>query len=215
MIFEEIVNEVCDRLNYSSDDAKARVGRAINSRYRRVTSSIGLIDSRRTQVSKAATVGNQLLVFSGIEKVNAVIDKSSGTDVVLEEITVDEMHNRSIGDLPHAYAIYSVTSTTVTIKLDCIPTTTFTLYADGLITVTTLNGSQAPAFSESFHDVLIYGAMADEYRKMEKVELAHDAETDFEHRLSDLRMFLAKSAYLDIYQSKNSIKGLWWKDNWN
>lgn len=212
MIFDEIVSTVCNTLNLSSDDAKARVSAEVNARYRRVTSGIGMATSRQTQVLKAATIGNPDLVFSGITKITAVIDKSSGKDDPLTEITYDEWHTEPARQQPPTkYAVYLMGTSTVTVKLNCIPTTTFTLYADGIVNLSTLSGSQSPAFDEDFHDILVFGAMSDEYRRLEKVQLQKDAETDFEHRVSDLKMFIAKSGYLDIYQGKASEKANWWE----
>jgi hypothetical protein len=48
-----------------------------------------------------------------------------------------------------------------------IPQAAFTLQADGYERADTLTGSQEPAFRESFHDILIEGVLADEYRKLE------------------------------------------------
>lgn len=212
MIFEQIVSEVCDRLNLSSDDAKSRVGRYVNTRYRRVTSSIGLDTSRRTQVSKIASIGNRFIEFTGINKLFAVIDKTDPQqDIVLEQITVDEMHITPIRtEPPRHYAVYNMSNDTVNIEIDCIPATTFTLYADGMSTVTTLSGGQAPQFPEDFHDILVFGALADEYRKLQQVQLQHDAETDYERRLSDLRGFIAKSAYLDQTQGRYNDRSFRW-----
>lgn len=213
--FLELVNEVTDRLNLTSDQAISRVGREINSRYKRVTSSIGLITSRRAQVTKVVTIGNKSVAFSGITHIDAVIDKSSGNDVILREATVDELREApDVGEPPKTYAVFSTTTTTVTILLDGTPATAYTLYADGLATASTLAGSGSPAFAEDFHDILVFGAVADELRKMEKPQLADVAEADFERRLSDLRMFIAKSAYLDQFQGKTVNDKNWWKDRW-
>lgn len=292
MIFEELVQEICERLNLTSDEAKSRVGREINSRYRRVTSSIGLQTSRYLQTSKVSTIGNRTVTFTGIEKVMAVIDKNSGKDIPLTEITFDEMHITPVkSEPPRKFAVINMHPTSVDIYLDCIPSNygsqlatvasggtgyavndiltlvggTFTeagtfkvttidasgvitgvtfvgagtytvaasspvsttggtgtgatltvtfgghiLYADGHTTLTTLSGNQAPDFPESFHDILIFGVMADEYRKMEKFQFYQASEADFERRLSDLRMWIAKSAYKDIYQGKYTGRNLRW-----
>lgn len=216
MIFEELIQETMERLNLSSDEARSRIGREINSRYRRATSSIGMETSRRTTVTKTATIGNRTMTFSGIEKIIAVIDKSggSGHDVVLSQVTFDEMHNLPLKKQPpRHYAVTNTHAQTVDIYMDCTPTTAFTLYADGHISLTTLAGGTAPDFPESFHDILIFGAMADEYRKMEKLQFARDCEADYERRLSDLRMWIAKSAYTTLYAGKNkdTTRSNWWQ----
>ena len=207
MTFEQLTAEICEALNLTSDEAKSRVGRRLNSRYRRVTTTIGLETSRRAQVSKAATIGNSQLTFEGIEKIIAVIRKDSGRDVPIVQVLYDELLKMSIvTEPPSHFAVYRMGTNTVTIAMNCVPTTTFTLYADGHESIATLSGGQTPAFPESFHDILIFGVLADEYRKMEKIGLQKEAESDYERRLSDLRMWIAKSGYLDIIQGKNSSR---------
>lgn len=204
MTFDELVAETCERLNLTSDEAKSRVGRELNSRYRRVTSRIGMETTRRSQVSKAATIGNRTITFTGAEKIIAIIDKTSGKDVVLAQVTMDDMHNLPIKKQPpRHYAISRMHRNSVDVYLDCTPTTAFILYADIHTDLSTLAGSQSPDFPESFHEILIFGAMGDEYRKMEKGSLAQSCELDFEKCLSDLRMWIAKTAYLDPYQGKS------------
>ena len=276
-------------MNLTSDQAISRIGREINSRYRRVTSSLGLATSRPVEVSAAVTLGSQYVTFSGMTKVISVHNRGAGLllhEVTLEEIPVIQISETGTADsgstttlvdtertealttdhvgsviqftsgtlsgqssvitsftpgtdtivfspavstsvlVGHTYiilagnedderdfAIYSTTAITVTIVLNSIPTTAHTLYAEGLSNVASLSGSGTPAFAEDFHDILVFGAVADELRKMEKVQLAKDAEDDFERRLSDLRMFIAKSAYLDMYQGKTNSERNWWALN--
>jgi hypothetical protein len=211
MTVNELVSHIADELNITSDESLARVTRELNKRYKQVTSAIGLIPSRREEVSKAATIGNRFIVFSGIEKVDTVYRKNNTTNILLQEITHEEMLEITPRDEPpQKYSIFSVTATTVTVWLDCTPTTTFTLYASGLADVSTLTGLSVPAFPESFHDILIYGVCADEYRRKEKADLAKESEQNFERRLSDLKMFLAKSAWLDIHRGKYTPSDGWW-----
>jgi hypothetical protein len=217
MTFNDLVNEVCDRLNLTSDQAIARVGREVNSRYKRVTSSIGLATSRRvaTPIPIDSIIDNHYLVFVGIEKITSVLDRSTTATIVLMERTLEEMATIPLtGGMPRNYAIYSMGAQTVTILVDSDDTDPSLLFADGLEIAETLSGSQTPAFPESFHDILIFGAVADELRKMEKQAFARDAEGDFDRRLSDLRMFIAKSAYFDLYQGKTVNATGWWKDTW-
>lgn len=216
MVMEEIITEACERLNLTSDTARSRVAREINNRYKRITSSIGLVTSRFTSVTALAVIGNRTMTFTGIEKITAVVDKSDPSqDIVLGQLTPDEMHITPIRtEPPRNYAITRMHGTSVEVELDCLPATAFTLYADGYVTVTSLSGSDVPDFPESFHDILVWGVMADEYRKMEKMPLMIDAEQNYEKRLSDLRMFIAKSAYLDIYQGRYNGKAFrWTRDN--
>jgi hypothetical protein len=205
MTFAEIVALVTDQLNQTSVDAQMRVGRKVNDRYRRVTSTIGVVAPRRTSVSATAVVGEQTLTFEGVEKIYNVQDRSdSACYRLLEEVSVDEiLEQSSVSDSTCSrFAIYNTTSTTVTILMDCVPSTTFDLYAEGLASPTIMSGTNEPAFAASFHDILYYGALADEYRKLMRKDLADDAERMYEKRLSELRMSIAASAYMDLYQGK-------------
>lgn len=207
----ELTLEVMDRLNLSSPEAAARIVRELNTRYKRVTSSIGLVTSRRAPITQAATIGNRDVTFSAIEKIDNVYRKVGTKNILLDEITFEEMIDADIvTDPPTKYCIVNVLPTSVKIRLNSVPATGFNLYADGLASALNLAGDDSPAFPESYHDILVYGAMADEYKKMEKFDLAKDSEADFENRLSDLRMFIAKSAFLDIYQGKSQERYGWW-----
>ena len=201
-----------DRLNLTSDQAISRVGREVNARYKRVSSSIGLAVSRRVYDIAVQTVtDDKYLTFTGVEKIEVVKDVTTvDQPIALVERLPGEMDGLVIKDSqPRNYAIFSVTHNTVTILVDSNVVEDAFIKADGLETAETLSGALTPAFAESFHDVLVFGAVADELKKMEKFQLARDAEDDFERRLSDLRMFIAKSAYLDMYQGKTSEK-IWW-----
>lgn len=214
MTFLELVNEVTDRLNLTSDQAISRVGREINSRYKRVTSSIGLASSRRVyDVAVQSVTDDKYLTFTGIEKIEVVKDITvEDQPVILIERLLNEMDGLPLmSSQPRNYAVFSVTSNTVTIRVDSDVVEDQFIKADGLETADTLSGALTPAFSESFHDILVFGAVADELKKMEKFQLAKDAEQDFERRLSDLRMFLAKSDYLDIHQGKANSSVEWWR----
>jgi hypothetical protein len=206
MTFTEIKTEIAARLNLTSTEALDRIGREINARYQRIiTTAIGLVTSRRTQVQADVTLGVQTLTFTGIEKVISVIDKTSGSDRILDHVSVDELKQGSIGTAaPNKFAIYRMNAGSVEILMDTIPQAALTLYADGHETASTLSGAQEPGFSESFHDILIEGVLADEYRKLEKLPLAAASEAVYERRLGELRMWIAKSAFQDIYQGKTA-----------
>jgi hypothetical protein len=211
MTLNEMILYVADAMNLSSVEAKARVGRSLNVRYKRVTSAIGLITSRREEATAVATIGDREIVFEEIERVDTVFRKVGTKNIILDELTNDEMVDLNPRDEPPtAYSIFNVAPRSVTIMLDCVPTTGFTLYAHGLADASTLSNTTSPAFPESFHDVLIHGAMADEYRKAEKPQQARECEVYFEQRLSDLKMFIAKSTYLELYPGKHRKSAGWW-----
>jgi hypothetical protein len=66
-----------------------------------------------------------------------------------------------------------------------------------------------PAFAEDYHDILVYGPLGLEYNRMEKPDMGriYNFEDErrpglFQVRASQLRYYIAKSAYLDIYQAR-------------
>jgi hypothetical protein len=220
----ELVEYIAADLNTPSQEIKTRIGHELNVRYRQVTSSIGMIPTRRVQVDEIFIGANDVstLSFSDIEKIDIVFrydvpypDAPESTDkpILLREITFDELLTKTIRtDFPTLYCIRSTSPTSVTVQFDCVPAvdTNIIMYASGLAKATTLSNNDQPAFPESFHDILIHGVKADEYRRREKHNLAKECEALFQQRLSDLRMFFAKSAYLDIYRGKHTPSMGWW-----
>lgn len=205
MTFSEIVGAVQARLNLSSTESATRIGVTVNDFYKQLTSSLGINVVRRSTVSATVTLGVTTVTFTGVEKLVNVVDRSTTPYRVLKEITIEELRQRqpSANGFASYYCIVDYDATTVTIEMDCIPQTAFDLYADGFITLSTLSGSNVPAFPESFHDILVDGALTNEYLKMEKASLASIQKTRYEARLSDLRMWIAKSSYLDIHHGKS------------
>lgn len=205
MTHQELVEEIMEQLNLRSDESRVRVGRAVNTRYKRVTSAIGLASSRRgVAVSGLTDIDSAEVTFIGIDKVDRIIDSRSGTIKLLNEVTFDEMReiNPTTGDSPQRWCVQSMRASTVIIRLDAVAATQYELTADGLLTASTLESNDEPQFPEDYHDVLVFGVLADEYRKAEKLELSREMEGTFERRLSDLRMFIAKSSYLTIRQNQ-------------
>lgn len=208
-----------DRLNLSSPEARTRIGLRVNDRYRRITSSIGLITTRRLidSVTIDPTDIDSTLpdyTVDDLEKILKVtLMTSADTPRTLREVTYDELTNVGTNDaLPRVWAVKRVGSHEVTITFDGFPATdTFDVKFEGYELSTVLADDAEPVFPEDFHDILVEGAMSDELRKMEKAPLAQMAEAKYEQRLSDLRMFIAKSAYLDIVQGKDKPGYLWYQ----
>src|SRR5688572_4551852 len=128
MTFTELRTEIMDRLNLSSTDASTRVGRAINRKYRLITSSIGLQLSRRSTAQATATIGVSTLTFTNTEKIINVFNRAVTPYKLLTEVTVDELREEmpfAANDNPTKYAISSHTADTVTILLNRVPQTGF------------------------------------------------------------------------------------------
>src|SRR3990167_561039 len=207
MTFAELKTEIKDRLSYTSTDSDTRVGRLINKIYREITTTVGLDVSRNSATSVAVTIGNAAVTFTGAEKVLSVwILDSSTRPTILEEVLYAELSDLVIvdSDKPRKWAVKSTASNSVTIKLDAQPETAYTLYADIFGEIADLSSSNEPAFPESFHDIIIEGVLKEEYQRLEKPALSDRSEARFQRRLSDLRMFIAKSNFREVYQGKNS-----------
>jgi hypothetical protein len=220
MTFTELVTEVMARTRQTSDEAKTRIGRELNDRHRRITSSLGLATSRRGPVVSSATVvGNPEVSFSNVEKLFDVFLTGSARRV-LSEITFDQWRNRNswapASGSPTSYAISHWTADKVFLALDPVPSAAgVTLEADALISLATLTDvapNNVPVFAASFHDVLMYGALADEWMQLKQDDLMNKAEALYEQRLSELRYFIAKDAYLVIVQGGTGglNRGAYW-----
>lgn len=203
MTFTDIQTEIADRLNLTATASLTRIGRSINERYKWMVSSMGL-DTVQTQlgITATTTIGSRELTFT-CEKLLSVYNTTFDPAQVLDEASVDELRNEVQGTDPaQRYAVLRMGASTVTIFLDSTPTTQYVLTADALVNVSTLSGTNVPAFPEDFHNILVYGGMATELEKMEKYDMAKIQEGRFQQRLGELRLYIAKSAYLEIYQGK-------------
>lgn len=210
MTFTEIQTEILDRLNLTSTTATTRVGRAINRKYRLVTSAIGLEISRRATVQATCTIGVSTLEFTNVEKIINVFNRAVTPYLRLTPLTIDELRDLQPypgNNKPTNYAVIAHTDDSVTIEINRIPQTAIVLYADVHQAVADLSGSQEPAFPESFHEVLIEGVLADEYMKLEKPALAQVSDQRKEKILSDLRLWVAKGGP-EIYAGKTSDSSL-------
>jgi len=209
------VAEVADRCDLTSATALTRIGREVNERYRWLASSVGFSTIQLVPgVTASTTIGSRSLVFGAtgtpVEKLLTVYNAAYTPPQVLGQISWDQMRNQSLStDPPQQYAIQTMGDHTVTIYLGSTPATVYALTADVLANLTSLSGTNAPAFAEDYHNILVYGVLGSEYMRMEKPELArvYDNESDrtpglFQTRAAQLRYYIAKSAYLDIYQAR-------------
>ena len=209
--FTDLQNEVADRLNLTSAQALARIGRSINERYRWMASSCGLQTMVRATSVAPTVIGTAQLTFSlsstggGVEKIFSVFDATTSPPRMLNEVTFDQLRQTtSTGDPASNYAIALMGANTVTIQLNTVPASVYSLTADCESNMATLSGTMSPAFSEDYYNILTYFAMSVELDKMEKYDLASKQFTLSESRLSEYRLFIAKSAYLDIAQGVRS-----------
>jgi hypothetical protein len=206
MTFDAIVTEVMARTRQTSSEATTRIGRAVNDRHRRVTSTLGLQVSRFS--TESAVIGE-----APLEPAQAVFPLAKLTTVyllvparlVLQEITLDQYRSRVVASdatgTPTVYAVTLMVESKTEIRVyPTPPNLTTTLWADGLAPMADLVGTAVPSMPTDFHDILMHGALADEWQQLKQDDLSTRSEAMYETRLSELRYFIAKSNCLAIAQ---------------
>lgn len=205
MTFLELQNQVMDRLNLTSTDARTRIKVELNLRYAEVQSSVNLDRTRRGIIQFTTASGQSYTTASGVAKVLSVYDPVF-LRRPLGEVTVNQIRLMdaplAVQGNPYLYAIEHHVNDAVTLLLFPQPQAVQTLQADALLEGTNMvDDDDEPAFPTDYHDILIQGVLADELMKMEKARpLAEKAEAKFEKRLGELRYFIIKSAYLKLQQ---------------
>lgn len=201
MTYKEIQDQIMARLNLTSTDARTRIKYLINDRYRAVASSPNLARARYGKVNFPVTSGNPLSTQTNLAKLLTLYDpvylKRPLREVALPQIR--EMDAAEITEgIPYCYAIEKQTNIDITVHLYPKPTNTYNLEADVLLAFTPLvNDTDIPQFPADFHDLLVDAVMADELLKLEKATpLATISRQRYEDRLSQLRYFVIKSAWL-------------------
>jgi hypothetical protein len=201
MTYKEIQDQIMARLNLTSTEARTRIKGLINDRYRAVTSSTGLGRSRRDTVSVPVTAGNAIAMMTGVAKLFTLFD-TVNLKAPLKEVSLDalrEMDSPEITEgVSYLYAIKRQQGSTIVLQLFPKPSSSYSLSADVLAAfVPLVADSDKPAFPDDFHDLLVDAVMADELLKLEKATpLAAISRQRFEQRLSELRYFIVKSAWL-------------------
>jgi len=211
MTFLELQDQVMNRLNLTSSDARTRIKVELNLRYAQVQSTVNLDRTRRGQASFTTVSGNSLTTASGIAKVLSVFDPTILMNV-LGEVTVNQIRlmdaPQQVTGIPFLYAINNHINNAVTLRLFPQPTAANVLQADVLLAGTNMvEDTDEPSFPTDFHDCLVYGVCADELLKMDKARpLAISMEERYKERVSELRYFVIKSAYLHLTQQDNYLQ---------
>lgn len=201
MTFTEIRTAVLDYCSLSSTEATARVGRAVNRHYRRITSTLGLEAARFVTRSATTTNGQQYVTFSEIEKIDRVFDTTASDARLLTEVSIDRQRTTQASQgQPETWALRNTDADSAVILLDTVPQTAYTLQADGWATLADLSGTDEPVFPESFHDILVWAVIAEELLKKEKDKLAQQYAAKAERLLGELRFHLADSPARDTQQ---------------
>lgn len=208
-----------ERTNLTSTAAQTRIGVEVNEVYRELVSSMGLETAIRSTTTALSVDGSRYVTFGGGGEADSVIKLLSvylPTSVatppsnVLWSATFDELRNALVGTWPpRRYAISRMGPVSVEVFLDCTATDSVSeLHADCLLASDTMTSTDQPYFPENFHDILVYGVLAIEFDIMEKPDRVKWANAKYESRASDLRMWIAKDAYLRIHQGKTAGYGV-------
>lgn len=206
MTFLELQDAVLDRVNLSSTEARARVSRNLNIRYRRVQSTLQLDKTRRGSVDITTTSGVPTVTVSGVAKLLGLYDPNvlhrPLDEKTLAEIEARTAHN-ALTSTPTDFAIDEHLNDLVILRFYPIPDGAYALEGDCLLAGTDMDeDDDEPTLPTDFHDVLMEGALADELIKMEKFKEAAAKEQVYEKRLSDLRYFIAKTRLTQASQSR-------------
>lgn len=212
MTYTEIVTHIADRINLKGDAAMARIGTNVNMRHREILSSLGISQvAKGTSATATATIASRFITFGpspvAVIKILAVYNTtvSATQPPILDELTRDEMLHTTLGsDPPTAYCVYTMGERSVTIQVNAIAATGYTLTADVEGNTSQLSGALSPSFDEDYHDILVNMTMSDELEKAEKYDKAKEKMKQAERRMGELRLQVAKSAMKGLRQGSRS-----------
>ena len=207
MTFDQIVADICGRMNLVSDEAIARVGQAVNRHYKRVTATIGLEPVRYVTRTAQTALDSDTVTFSGIEKIDRVFERDSdGVVRTLRPISVAQMRqSQEMQGDRSSYCVLHQSADTVTILLPGLALAITDLYADGWTTLAEMSGSDKPTLPESFHDILVFAVVAEEYLRKEKTDLADRFAKQADEQLRELRFHIADAPPIDWRQGNQVI----------
>lgn len=214
MTFKEVQDSVMGRVNQTSTVARDRIKGFINLRCRDVQTTVNLGSVRRGSVDCTTISGESFIIPSGVIKPLTV--RLPALNRVFGERSVDQLRvfdpaEQWVG-APELFAIYKTLPDGVELMLMPQPDGAYDLTMDAVLRGTDMTqDDDVPGFPEDFHDILIYGALADEYDHLEKEDESVKAETKYERRMSQLRYFVQKSIYLHRMQSGYMFSNWeWW-----
>jgi hypothetical protein len=215
--FKNIQDRVMARTNLTSTDARSRLKNHINERLRRVATSTNVGRVRFGSVSINTVANVNTITSTGLVKI--VTASIPAENQILDERTTDQLRNYdtdvSQNGVPRFFAVKAVNATTLTVQLYPEPDAIYAVVLEGILTGTDLSAdADVPGLPEDFHDILIFGALADELPHLQRTDEAAYYEDKFEKRLSDLKYFLAKSAYLRRPEMGNVFSHWWLAGVW-
>jgi hypothetical protein len=205
------------RTNLTTTAARDRIKAYVNERLRRVATSTNVGRVRFGSVSINTVANVNTITSTGLVKI--VTASIPAENQILDERTTDQLRSYdtdvSQNGVPRFFAVKAVNATTLTVQLYPEPDAIYAVVLEGILTGTDLSAdADVPGLPEDFHDVLIFGALADELPHLQRTDEAAYYEDKFEKRLSDLKYFLAKSAYLRRVETGNVFSHWWLAGVW-
>lgn len=207
MTFDDLKRAVKDHCNLTSDAADARIGASLNAHYKRITAKLGMDAARDVTRTVSTTLGQQAVTFTNIEKIHRILDTTDTSNIrLLMEVSLHQQRStQPTSGQPTSWAARSTTSSSVTVLLDTVPQSAYTLQADGVSNLTDLTGDDEPAFPSSFHSMLAWYVISEELLKKEKDRQALVFQQKADTALSDLVFQYADSHTLETRQRDSSI----------
>lgn len=213
MTFKQIQDRVLARTNLTTTVARTRVKEFINERLRRVATSVNVGRVRAGSVSVNTVANNNAITTTGLVHIKAITIPAQ--NMMLDERTVEQLRTYdpdiSENGIPRYYAVRKVNATTLELMLYPEPDAIYAVTIDGILTGTDLTADgDIAGLPEDFHDILIYGALADEYPHLKDTDMSVYFETKFDERVKDLRYYMAKSAWLRRTEPGRDPWLYWW-----
>lgn len=223
MTFDDIVDMVCLDLNITSPSSITRVGTHVNRRYQQVMDALGMNVFARVSFDLELEPGTRTQTLDEtttpvVQRIVSLYRQGDASDNLcpLDELTFEEMQHEipGTGDATK-WSRVRMGPTSTTFMLNSTVPDGQTLMVEGEEHASVLADDDVPAFTESFHDVLVFGAKADELRKMEKFPLAKEFEGDernpsgsynFQGRLAQLRLKSILMQHGNIVQGKQAAR---------
>lgn len=210
MTLRDLEERIMERLGLTTESQRQRIRHEINDRIRQVTSSLNLGRTRRGAKTFTTVSGTPTVSATGVSLLETLYDPTV-RKVPLTETTLPWIRTRdaagSASGTPEAYAVVTHTNDVLTLHLWPTPDAVYTLESDVLLSGTDLDSpDDAPGFPSDFHDLLIDGVLADEYARAEKaMPMADRHEIKFDMRVKDLRLHLARTAWLSRQTTDNQV----------
>lgn len=190
MTFLQLQNDVLERINNSSSEARVRVRRFLNEWHRRILTELGLEAPRRAETTLSVVAGtDEYTLSSTIARINGI--QNEGDLVALAERSLEWMRivdpDDSWSGTPEFYALRSDRK----LKLKPKPDTNGTYTIDYEAQIAELDDdADLPLIHEDFHYLLVRGALINEYEKQDDMTRLAYAQKEMDRGMAKLRIWL-------------------------